>query len=71
MRNSCNFYAFPSLRHVEGLLHELQCEVGRGVRADGEQEGADRAADEADGPGDGKARQERVAASAAGTSAGR
>ena len=50
--------AFGALRHVEGLLHELQCEVGRGVRADGEQEGADRAADEADGPGDGKARQE-------------
>ena len=68
-------FALPShsqaLRHVEGLLHELQGEVGRGMRTDGEHEGADRAADEADGTGDGEARQERVAAPAARASAGR
>ena len=59
-----------ALRHVEGLLHELQGEVGRGVRADGEHDGADDAADEADGRREGEAREERVAAPTASPAAG-
>ena len=50
---------------MEGFLHELQGEVGGGVRADGEHDGAGDAADEAGGRGDGEAREERVAAAAA------